>query len=61
MAVSTPYIHALAPRIVEYLYTNSSNNITSEVELLVTLEAITTVESLISLTEPQNRKYRNLT
>lgn len=57
MTVSTPYIHALAPRIVEYLYTDSAKTVTSEPELMVTLEAITTVESLISLAEPQNRKY----
>lgn len=58
LCVSTPYIHALAPRIVEYLYTDSTKKVTTESELMVTLEAITTVESLISLAEPQNRKFR---
>lgn len=57
MSVSTPYIHALAPRLVEYLYAETTKKVTSEAELMVTLEAITTVESLIALAEPQNRKY----
>lgn len=56
MSVSTPYIHALAPRLVEYLYSDNAKNVSSEAELCVTFEAITTVESLISLAEPQNRK-----
>lgn len=56
MSVSTPYIHALAPRLVEYLYSDKAKHVSSEVELFVTFEAITTVESLISLAEPQNRK-----
>lgn len=58
MSVSTPYIHTLAPRIVEYLYSDAAKKVTTENELMLTLEAITTVESLISLAEPQNRKYR---
>ncbi|KAH0819066.1 hypothetical protein GEV33_003724 [Tenebrio molitor] len=53
--VATPYIHTLAPRLVEFLYSDSARNIFSDGELVVTLETIVTVESLIELAEPQNR------
>lgn len=56
MAVSTPYIHALAPRLVEYLYSEEAKNVASENELCLTLEIISTTEFLISLAKPQNRK-----
>ncbi|XP_063929374.1 HEAT repeat-containing protein 5B isoform X4 [Zophobas morio] len=54
-AVATPYIHTLAPRLVEFLYSDAARNIFSDGELLVTLETIVAVESLIELAEPQNR------
>lgn len=56
LKTATPYIHALAPRIIESLYSESSKTPTSELELQVTLESIVTVEQLIDLAEPQNRK-----
>lgn len=56
--VATPYIHTLAPRLVEFLYTDNARNVLCDGELSVTLETIITVESLITLAEPQNRKYR---
>lgn len=56
-AVATPYIHALAPRLVEYLYATSAQNIANEGELALTGETIATVEMLITLAEPQHRKY----
>lgn len=57
--ISTPYIHALAPRIVEYLYTEKSQQMTSDAELSFTLECIATVENLISLVEPSDSKIIN--
>lgn len=56
LKTATPYIHALAPRIIESLYSESSKTPASELELQVTLESIVTVEQLIELAEPQNRK-----
>ena len=56
MAIATPYIHALAPRLVEYLYSENARKALSECELWVTIETIVTVESLITLAEPQNSK-----
>ncbi|XP_014227190.1 HEAT repeat-containing protein 5B isoform X3 [Trichogramma pretiosum] len=53
--ISTPYIHALAPRIVEFLYSDASKQLTDEVELQFTLECITTIECLISIAEPSRR------
>ncbi|XP_043289102.1 HEAT repeat-containing protein 5B isoform X2 [Venturia canescens] len=54
-SISTPYIHALAPRLVEYLYSDKSKQVTSEIELSFTLECISTIEALIALAEPTNR------
>ncbi|XP_039288533.1 HEAT repeat-containing protein 5B isoform X2 [Nilaparvata lugens] len=54
-AVTTGYIHALAPRIVEYLHSEAARNPTSDNELLLTLESIYTIESLVPLSEPKHR------
>lgn len=58
LKVATPYIHALAPRIVEGLCAASAKNPKNEMELNITLESITTIEALIALAEPQNSKFR---
>lgn len=55
--VATPYIHTLAPQLVEFLYSDSAKKLYSDGELSVTVETIITVESLIELAEPHNRKY----
>lgn len=55
--VATPYIHALAPRIIENLYADNTKVPKDEIELALILESITTVESLITLAEPQNREF----
>lgn len=57
LKVATPYIHALAPRIIESLYGTNSKYPKNELELNVILECITTVEALITLAEPQNSKF----
>lgn len=57
LKVATPYIHALAPRIVENLYAPNAKSPENEVELSILLESITTLEALIVLAEPQNRKF----
>lgn len=55
LSISTPYIHALAPRIVEFLYSESSKQVTNDSELSFTLECIMSIEGLIALAEPTNR------
>uniref|UniRef100_A0A182QPM0 HEAT repeat-containing protein 5B n=1 Tax=Anopheles farauti TaxID=69004 RepID=A0A182QPM0_9DIPT len=55
LKVSTPYIHALAPRLIEHLYTEQARSPANEHELALVLEGVTTVETLIALAEPQNR------
>lgn len=60
-SVATPYIHALAPRLVECLYFDTAKQILTESELSVTVETITTVESLIALADPKHRKYCSYT
>jgi hypothetical protein len=54
--VATPYIHALAPRLVEFLYSETSKHLASDIELSFTLESIQTVETLITLAEPKHSK-----
>lgn len=57
VSVATPYIHTLAPRLVENLHADNARNIKNETELALVLESITTVEGLITLAEPQHRMY----
>lgn len=59
-SVATPYIHALAPRVIEYLYTEQSRRVTSDAELNLTLESIRTVDTLISIAEPKHSKFFSL-
>lgn len=60
VAVATPYIHALAPRIVEILYTSNfkkdSEN-SDDLDLVVILECISTVEALVARADPSKRKF----
>ncbi|XP_050519241.1 HEAT repeat-containing protein 5B isoform X2 [Diabrotica virgifera virgifera] len=53
--ISVPYIHTLAPHLVEFLYSEAAKKPHSDGELLVTVETITTIESLIELAEPGKR------
>lgn len=57
LKVATPYIHELAPRIIENLFADNTRTPKDEIELALILESITTVDSLITLAEPQNRKF----
>lgn len=57
LKVATPYIHALAPRIVEGLCAPNAKTPKTELEMNITLESITTIEALITLAEPQNSKF----
>ncbi|KAG5899474.1 hypothetical protein JTB14_015325 [Gonioctena quinquepunctata] len=54
-SISTPYIHTLAPQLVEFLYSDAAKKPFSDGELVVTVETITAVESLIEIAEPDKR------
>ncbi|XP_038116555.1 HEAT repeat-containing protein 5B isoform X3 [Culex quinquefasciatus] len=56
LKVSTPYIHALAPRLIETLFDEANRCPQNDVELACILEGITTLEALITLAEPQNQE-----
>lgn len=60
LKVATPYIHAIAPRIIEHLFDESTRQPKDEIELTLIQECITTVDCLITLAEPQNRKCSSL-
>ncbi|XP_071963983.1 HEAT repeat-containing protein 5B-like isoform X2 [Antedon mediterranea] len=53
--VSAPYIHAMGPKIVEYLHNMSGNQRDTDDEALVAIEACKTLELLVSLTEEAHR------
>ncbi|XP_042531412.1 HEAT repeat-containing protein 5B [Dipodomys merriami] len=54
-ALSTPYIHSLAPIVVEKLKAVERNRPTSNTELLAVQEGIKVLETLVALGEEQNR------
>ncbi|KAI5731689.1 hypothetical protein M8J77_014389 [Diaphorina citri] len=54
-SVSNGYIHALAPRVVQYLYATEKTSIDSELKLQFVLELIYTAENLVKLSQPKNR------
>ena len=53
--VSTPYIHAVAPSVMQYLLQIQENKPSSDIELAIALEAIKLLESLVALTEESKR------
>ncbi|CAH6779631.1 Heatr5b [Phodopus roborovskii] len=54
-ALSTPYIHSLAPLVVEKLKAVERNRPSSSTELLAVQEGIKVLETLVALGEDQNR------
>ncbi|XP_052602269.1 HEAT repeat-containing protein 5B isoform X2 [Peromyscus californicus insignis] len=54
-ALSTPYIHSLAPLVVEKLKAVERNRPASNTELLAVQEGIKVLETLVALGEEQNR------
>lgn len=56
-ALSTPYIHALAPLMVEKLKAVESSRPGTAAELQAVQEGIRVLENLVSMGEEQNRKY----
>lgn len=56
-ALSTPYIHSLAPIMVEKLKGVENNRPNNKTELLAIQEGIKVLETLVALGEEQNSKY----
>ena len=52
----TPYVHALAPKIVTGLCGPSMRQLDSQQQLIIIIESINCIEALVSLTEPENCK-----
>lgn len=50
----TPYVHALAPKIVAHLCNPTSRLLNSQQQLLMTIESITCVEALTALADGEN-------
>ena len=52
-----PYMHIMAPKIIEYLYRASTQRPGTEVEKDLLLACVNTFEMLISLAEESKRKH----
>ena len=52
--VTTPLIHSIGPRVIEYLL-NAGAKPSSDVDTSVWLEAVRMVETLVALTADDNR------
>lgn len=58
--VSTPYIHALGPRLVEYLQSTAGNIPQNDESVAVIIESIRVLEILVGLTDESHSKSRRL-
>ncbi|CAI9730243.1 repeat-containing 5B-like isoform X2 [Octopus vulgaris] len=54
-AVYTPFIHALAPKVTEYLYSITNEQPQSETELSLIFESIKMLETLLDLADDEKR------
>jgi len=54
-SISVPYIHALAPRVIEWLLGKQVRNPQDEISLALVLDSLQMVEVLLVITEPQKR------
>ncbi|XP_053690583.1 HEAT repeat-containing protein 5B isoform X2 [Sabethes cyaneus] len=55
LKISTPYIHALVPRLIETLFAENNRSPQNDMELAFILEGITSLEALTGIAEPNNR------
>ena len=56
-SVSTPFIHALAPRILEFLYSEDARNVQTKAQLEMTLECIRAIQILVQIVDtPEKSK-----
>ncbi|XP_054269957.1 HEAT repeat-containing protein 5B-like isoform X2 [Macrosteles quadrilineatus] len=53
--VSAGFIHALAPKVLQYLHGEQARRVTTDLDLVLTLESLGVVEALVRLAEPQHR------
>ncbi|CAL8143424.1 unnamed protein product [Orchesella dallaii] len=60
-SVSTCFIHALAPRILQYLYGEEAKNVGSKVELEFILESLRAIQILVQLVDSSSKRVQMLT
>ncbi|XP_055550185.1 HEAT repeat-containing protein 5B isoform X2 [Wyeomyia smithii] len=58
LKIATPYIHALAPRLVEILFAENNRCPQNDMELAFILEGITSLEALTAIAEPNNQSIQ---
>jgi len=54
--VSIPFIHALAPRILEYLFELNTNEIGSELELELIVQSLICVQTLVHILDSSEKR-----
>lgn len=55
--VSAGFIHALAPKVLQYLHSEKARQVTTDADLTLVVESLGVVEALVRLAEPQHRTY----
>jgi len=60
-SVSTPFIHALAPRILEFLYSEEARNVQTKAQLDLTLECIRAIQILVQVVDASEKRIQMLT
>ncbi len=59
-SVSTPFIHALAPRILEFLYSDEAKNVKTKAQLELTIESIRVVQVLVQIVDTPEKSKSQL-
>jgi len=54
--VATPFIHAIAPRILRFLYSDNAQNITSQGQLEFILECIKAIQILVQIVDSSEKR-----
>ena len=60
-SVSTPFIHALAPRILEFLYSSEAKNVQTKPQLELTIESIRAIQILVQIVDSPEKSKKLFT
>lgn len=56
-SVAAGYIHALAPKVLQFLHSEQAQRVASPNDLTLTVESLNVLEALVQLAEPQHSKF----
>lgn len=55
-SVAAGYIHALAPKVLQFLHSEQAQRVASPSDLALSVESLNVLETLVQLAEPQHSK-----